>query len=236
MIKKPIPNNREISVNPAHKFNCKISPNGTLVFTSHILCELNGFEEYELIGEPITSLIHPEMPKVFFDVLTERFALKELMRIFVKLITKDGSHYWLMMDYFTRLDENGNIVAHYSESVAANPLIVQKLQMLYKILTKIEEKTGDTKASKRYLVGYLEERNLTYDQFVEKLGESSGLAAEQQHVSKKEEVKNTKPNILNTGNEYKTSYNLNLDVTAPIVDYQNEVKPKRKSLFRRIFG
>jgi PAS domain S-box-containing protein len=235
MIKKPIPNNREINVNPAHQFNCKISTKGTLIFTSHVLCELNGFEEYELIGEPITSLIHPEMPKVFFDVLTERLALKELMRIFVKLITKDGSHYWLMMDFHTRLDEKGNIVAHYSESVAANPLIVQKLQILYKILAKIEEKTGNTKASKRYLVGYLEERNITYDQFVEELSELSNYA-EQEVIQAEDQGSVRQPSQLNSVNEYKTSYNLNLDVTAPIVDYNSEVKPKKKSLFRRIFG
>ena len=221
MLSKSIPVDREISINPNYTFNCKISSKGILEFTSHILCEISGYEEYELIDEPLTSLAHPDMPNLFFEVLTERLAKKKPMRLFVKLLAKDGRYYWLMMDFYTKTDQNEVILAHYSKSVAASQNAIHKLQPLYKILSKIEDKTENTKASRRYLVGYLEERNLNYDQLIKELILPQVKDEYPQHNTASLKENNTQNIDLTTFE--------NTEQIAPVVK-------KKKSMFRRIFG
>ncbi len=221
MLSKSTPVDREISVNPNYTFNCKISSQGILEFTSHILCEISGYEEYELIDEPLISLAHPDMPNLFFEVLTERLAKSQPMHLFAKLMAKDGRYYWLMMDFSTKLDQNGAILAHYSKSIAASPSVVHKLQSLYKILSKIENKTGNTKASRRYLVGYLEERNLNYDQLIKEL-----LLPQVKDEYTQYNTASLKEN--NTQNIDVDTFE-NMEQIVPVVKI-------KKSLFRRIFG
>ena len=239
MLSKPIPVDREININPNYSFNCKISSKGTLEFTSHILCEISGYEEYELINEPLISLAHPNMPKILFEVLTERLAKSQPMRLFMKLMAKDGRYYWLMMDFYTKSDQDGVILAHYSESVAAPQYATHKLQPLYKILSKIEEKTGNTKASRRYLVGFLEDRNLNYDQLIKELSSaqveykndtaSQFVSKEIQPQDKTQEIHHLKENHVNYNNNIDlSSFDENPHKTTAVV--------KKKSLFRRIFG
>jgi PAS domain S-box-containing protein len=163
------PSNREININPSAVFNCKINPEGIIDYANHQFCEVSGYEEYELIGEKMDIFRHPDMPQVFFEVLMERLQKKEPMRIIAKLISKDKRYFWLMIDFETKSDKEGNIIAHYSTSRVAPQYSIHRVDTLNNILAKIESKTGNTKASRRYLVGFLEERNLTYNQYVEEL-------------------------------------------------------------------
>lgn len=237
MFTKPLPINREIRVDPSYRFNCKLSSNNTIEFMSRIMCDITGYEEYDLIGESIYSLMHPEMPKVLFEILEERLLTNKPMRLITKLITKDGRFFWLLMDSFSKIDKEGSVLSSHSSSVLAPQYAVFKIQSLYEILSKIEAKTGNTKASKRYLIGFLEDRAISYDQYVTDLLQPqkdfvNPNPTNTQQASFQEQEKDysiSKSNPM----QYSQEENLLFSEKTP---KEPIATPKKKSLFQRIFG
>ncbi len=223
------PIDKEITIRPSMIFNCKISPEGKIDYANHQFCEISGYEEYELIGEPMHMFRHPDMPEVFFEILIERLQKKEPMRLFAKFLAKDGRYFWLMIDFETKVDKEGNILAHYSTSKAAPLYAVHKIASLHDILSKIEEKTGNTEASKRYLIGFLEERNMTYNQFVEELSVSHP------EYEKPFQPAYTAPNnTINQGLAYNSSFDLTGDFATNKQNWQEQ--KKKKTLLKKLFG
>jgi len=217
---------REINLNPSAVFNCKISPKGLIEYANHHFCNITGYEEYELIGEPMDALHHADMPKVFFQIIFERLQKKESIRVFGKFKTKDKRFFWLMVDFKTKTDDKGVSVAHYASSKPAPRYAVHKIEVLYKILSKIEEKTGETKDSRRYLVGFLEERKLNYNQFVEELS-ISHPEYEQPFVEEKKLMQNV------ASSAFKEERQINQDNFR----FRREINtPKKKSLLKKLFG
>ncbi len=160
---------KEITINPSAVFNFKISPDNIIDYANHSFCEISGYEEYELIGESLKKITHPDMPSLFTDMLSERLEKKEPMQLISKFLAKNGRYFWLLINFETKVDDKKKILAHYSQSKAAPQYAIHKMDALHKILSKIEEKTGGTEASKRYLMGFLEERDMDYDQYVKDL-------------------------------------------------------------------
>ncbi len=227
---------REISINPSSLLNCKINNEGIIEYVNQQFCEICGYEEFEIIGESIEKLRHPDMPKIFFEVLRERLAKRESMRLIAKFLAKDGRYYWLMTDFDTKVNNAGEVQAHYNRSIAAPSFAVHKISSIYKILSKIEAKTGNTKTSERYLVGFLEERNLTYNEYIEDLCVSR-LEYENPPIAQ--------PNVSQQSQSpfQNQSFNTNIDllhsnsnVLATKPEPEPEAPNKKKSLFQRIFG
>ena len=223
---------REISINPSSLLNCKINNGGIIEYVNQQFCEISGYEEFEIIGESIEKLRHPDMPKIFFEVLRERLAKRESMRLIAKFLAKDGRYYWLMTDFETKINDVGEVQAHYNRSVVAPSFAVHKISSIYKILSKIEAKTGNTKTSERYLVGFLEERNLTYNEYIEDLCVSRFEYENPPTVQPKFSQQSQSP-------FQNQSFNSNIDLLHSNSNVQ-ETKPEapnnKKSLFQRIFG
>lgn len=230
----PSPIDREIKVNPSLVLMCKINKDGIIEYINHAFSEISGYEEFEIIGEPMDLLRHPDMPMVIYEMLKERFESKEPVRLLNKILAKDGRYFWVITDFETKTNDEGNVVAHYSHSFAAPIYAVHKVDSLYKILSNIELKSGSIEVSKRYLVGFLEERNLTYNQFMEELSvnrpefeetfpTNDFIAGRPQPISKapQEMSFNQRPNVtLNTLSQ----------------QAKTEKPKKQKSLLKKVFG
>lgn len=225
----PTPLDREISINPNAVLNCKINSDGIIEYVNQQFCEISGYEEFEIIGESIEKLRHPDMPKIFFETLSERLTKKESMRLLAKFLAKDGRYYWLMSDFDTKLGPASEIIAHYNRSVAAPSYAVHKISSIYKILSKIEAKTGNTKTSERYLIGFLEERGITYNEFVDTL-----IATQPVYENT---VNNQLENSQRSQSPFPNQQHSNVDLLHTSTNVVNQKETvKKKSLFQRIFG
>ena len=165
----PAPIDREIKVNPSLVLMSKINKDGIIEYINHSFSEISGYEEFEIIGESIDLLRHPDMPRMIYEMLMERFEKNQPTRLINKMLAKDGRFFWVISDYESRISEQTKLVAHYVHSFAAPTFAVHKVDSLYKILSNIEIKSGSTETSKKYFIGFLEERNMTYDQFIKDL-------------------------------------------------------------------
>jgi len=238
------PIDREVNINSSAVLMCKINADGIIEYVNPSFSEASGYEEFEIIGETIDILKHPDVPQVIYDVLKERMAKKEPIRLIMKQLAKDGRYFWVLSDYETKVDDSGNLIAYYSHSVTAPTYAVHKISSLYKILTKIESKTTSTEVSKRYLIGFLEERNLNYNQFIDELSKSRP-EYEKPIQQRPAQVNNAQKtafqnqdltsglNDINHSTNFDISKNHNTLSSSQQSDSQIK---KKKSLLKKVFG
>ena len=101
------------------------------------------------------------MPKVIFKLLWNKLNEGEPMMAIVKNLSKDGRYYWVIADFFSKLDKDGNVISHYARRKAVPNEVKEKISKLYKILLEIEKNSG-IDASQAYLEGFLEDKSITY--------------------------------------------------------------------------
>lgn len=230
----PAPIDREIKVNPASVLMSKINNEGIIEYINHSFSEISGYEEFEIIGESMDLLRHPDMPKVINEMLKERLENREPMRMINKVLAKDGRFFWLISDYHSKINESNDVLAHYGQSVAAPSYAIHKVESLYKILSNIELKSKSTEISKRYLIGFLEERNMTYNQFIEDLS-----------INRPEFEDNFKPNDFVLSRQQPIVKFTQEPIFPPVQNIPLENIPtmkapekpkKQKSFLKKVFG
>ncbi len=159
---------KEIILDPTRVIMSKTDPKGIIEYANDYFVEISGYEDYELMGQPHNIIRHPDMPKVIFKELWRRLAKGENIHALVKNRAKDGRYYWVLTDFETKYNEQGEIVSYYARRKAAPSHAVFQIEKLYKTLLSIE-KTQSVNVSERYFFGLLEEKGMNYDQFILKI-------------------------------------------------------------------
>ncbi len=175
-IYRPVPTGKEIKLNAKRFIVSKTDTRGKILYGNDYFTEISGYKESELVGSPHNILRHPDMPKAIFYLMWEYLKNGRNIMAVVKNLAKNGDHYWVVTDFDIKRDNSGNIRNYIAFRQAAPKQVVKEIEPLYELLLKIE-KEHDMDASIEYLQGYLEERNKSYDQFIEELAKPKGLAA-----------------------------------------------------------
>jgi len=160
-IRRPISINEEIGLSPYKTIMSKTDKKGIIEYANEYFMEVSGYKEWELMGQPHNIIRHPDMPKVIFKLLWNKLNEGEPMMAIVKNLSKDGRYYWVIADFFSKLDKDGNVISHYARRKAVPNEVKEKISKLYKILLEIEKNSG-IDASQAYLEGFLEDKSITY--------------------------------------------------------------------------
>jgi len=171
----PEPIENEIKLNPKRYIVSKTNAQGTIEYGNDYFVEISGYTEAELIGKPHSIVRHPDMPKVVFKMMWDRInSAKNIMAI-VKNLAKDGSYYWVITEFEPKVDPITNkVISHTAFRKAAPQKAIDAIEPIYQKLLEIE-KDGGMEASEKYLRGYLEEKGVTYDEFIDGLIGNKGL-------------------------------------------------------------
>jgi hypothetical protein len=225
------PKEFELTINPEANFFIKINENALIEYVDPEFCNVSGYEAHELIGETFHKLLHPSMPKVFFDMIHDDPIKKDRFIMIIKIITKDRRFFWMLSEYITKTNNFGEIINQYSQSTAVSSYIVQQITPLYSILSKIEKKTGNTVVSRKYIMGYLEEQITTYHEFAENLINSAPI------INRQDFFGDNPANIAIFNNRVshfsQNTFNPFNTQTKPDIP---TVLPNKKTLIERIFG
>jgi len=143
----------------------KTDPHGTIKYANKAFCEVAGYSEEELIGQPHNIVRHPEMPKVVFKLLWTHIQHGEEFWGYVKNRTKQGGYYWVFAHVTPTFDDTGNIVGYHSDRRAPKEDALPKIESLYATL-RAEEQRGGMAASEQYLNNLLAQERKRYDEFV----------------------------------------------------------------------
>ncbi len=162
---KPIPIDKEIKLDPSRVIMSKTNPMGIIEYANDYFMEICGYEEYELMGQPHNIIRHPDMPKIIFKLLWERLNEGKNIHALVKNFSKDGRYYWILTNFETKYNDEGDIISHFAKRKAAPGNAIYQIEKLYKTLLAIEQRKNPEIAEK-YFNGLLEDRKQTYDEFI----------------------------------------------------------------------
>jgi PAS domain S-box-containing protein len=158
--------NSKRTLNPEKTIMSKTNEKGIIEYANEYFMEISGYNEGELMGRAHNIIRHPDMPRVIFKLLWDRLKNGKNIHAIVKNLAKDGRYYWVITNFETKYDENGEIIAHYSRRKMAPTPAVLKIERLYHVLLEIEKHGDGMKASEKYFSGMLEDIGMDYDQWI----------------------------------------------------------------------
>jgi len=172
----PKPTGREIKLSKKRIIVSKTDMKGVILYANDYFSEVSGYSEVELIGQPHNIVRHPDMPKAVFYLLWETIKQGKNITAVVKNLAKNGDHYWVVTDFEIFQDSMGNISQYIAYRQAVSPQVLEQIEPLYAKMLEIEKVHG-MKASVEYLNSFLEERKMSYNEFISELAKPKGLAA-----------------------------------------------------------
>ncbi len=171
----PKPRDNEIKLSSKRYIVSKTDTKGIIEYGNDYFVEISGYLEFELMGKPHSIVRHPDMPKVIFKFMWARIQEGNNIMAIVKNLTKDGSYYWVVTDFEPKKDPLTNEIISYTAFRKAAPQkAIDTMIPIYAKLLEIE-KEGGMEASEKFLIGFLEERRITYDDFIDELVQNKGL-------------------------------------------------------------
>jgi PAS domain S-box-containing protein len=171
----PHPTGKAIKVNPKDMLVSKTDPKGVITYGNTNFVKVVGYKESELIGQPHNILRHPDMPKAVFHLMWESIQNGRNIMAVVKNLAKNGDHYWVTTDFDIQRGRDGNIRNYIAYRHAASKNVLKVIEPLYVKMLEIEKNHG-MDASLNYLEAFLEEKRMSYNQFIEDLAKPKGIA------------------------------------------------------------
>jgi PAS domain S-box-containing protein len=142
----------------------KTNAEGIIEYVNEVFLAVSGYESSELIDKPHSVVRHPDMPKVIFKLLWDELKEKKPTTIISKNLAKSGKYYWVGIDFKVTEKPNGELTFIANQKGLDNELINKIIDPLYKKLLEIEKKSGE-KSSENFLIGYLEERKRSFEDY-----------------------------------------------------------------------
>lgn len=168
MLEKPEPLDVEINVPNGIPIMVKTDHTGTIEYANLTYADISGYAIEEIIGQDVSVLCHPDMPTTIYDHIWESLFKKKRTYAILKNISKSGKYFWLQVKFDFRVNENTreieNIYAYYSK---VSNTVKNEIATLYEKI-KIIEKHSGVDVAENYLQGFLDEKSLTYNEYIEK--------------------------------------------------------------------
>ncbi|CAM1335118.1 PAS domain-containing protein [Tenacibaculum aestuariivivum] len=168
----PTPVNREVKLHEDTILISITDKRGVIEYCNEDFVDTSGYEEYELVGSGHNIIRHPDMPRVIFKMMWERIEEGKNMIAVVKNMTKTGRYYWVVTDFTVKKDQNDKIIGYKGVRRLAPKKSIEQLIPLYKKLKDIEDVKG-IEASRKFLNGFLDTKEVNYDNYIESLVSSS---------------------------------------------------------------
>ncbi|WP_345993314.1 PAS domain-containing protein [Sulfurimonas sp. HSL-1716] len=162
---KPTPNNNEIVFPENNIIVSKTDTKGKITYCNELFIQMSGYEEEKLLGQPHNILRHPDMPRIVFKLLWENIQSGNEMNAYIKNLTKDGSYYWVFANVTPSFDKDNKIIGYFSVRRKADASKLEFIKNLYKQLLATEKNQG-MEASMKQLQNILNEKELSYEEFI----------------------------------------------------------------------
>jgi PAS domain S-box-containing protein len=173
---RPYPTKNEIKLSSHKYIVSKTDARGKILYANDYFSEVCGYKEYELVGAPHSIVRHPDMPKAVFHLLWEHIQHGQNISAVVKNLTKNGDYYWVVTDFEIRRNSaTGEINQYVAFRHSVSKKVIKEIEPLYAKMLEIEKSEGMA-ASIDYLNRILEEKQMNYNQYIEKLAKPGGLA------------------------------------------------------------
>ncbi|SFV60608.1 SIGNAL-TRANSDUCTION SENSOR PROTEIN-PAS/PAC domain [hydrothermal vent metagenome] len=174
-MQRPEPLDKEKVLDPKRYIVSKTDPKGIITYGNDYFVEISGYSEAELIGKPHNIIRHPDMPKIVFKLMWDRIKKGENIMAVVKNLAKDGSYYWVVTEFESKVDPlTGEIISYTAFRKAASKDMIAMMEPIYKKLVEIETTSG-MEESEAYLKDLLTQKGENYDEFINDVVGNKGI-------------------------------------------------------------
>ena len=143
---------------------------GRLTYANKHFCDIAGYREAEVIGQPHAIIRHPDMPRAVFKLMWDAILQGREIFAYVKNMTKNGDHYWVLAHVTPSRDGGNEVVGFHSNRRVPNRPSIEKILPLYRELTAIENGHRNAKdgmnASFDKLNSFIAGKAKSYDEFI----------------------------------------------------------------------
>ncbi len=110
---------------------------GVITYANRKFCEISGYSNDELVGQPHNIIRHPDMPKEAFAKVWSTIQGGQIWHGLVKNLRKDGKFYWVETEILPSKDADGNIIGYVA---ARKPAARKDIEETAEIYRKMKEK------------------------------------------------------------------------------------------------
>lgn len=174
MIYRPIVLDEEIIFSKKKFIVSKTDIEGNILFVNQNFCDVTGYKQSELMGQPHNVLRHPDMPQAIFYMIWKSLLAGMEVSAIVKNVAKSGAYYWVIADFSMQRDKYGKLETFTSFKRATPEYVSEGIELLYEGMLSAERK-GGMEASLLFLEGFLEEKAMSYNEYLEDLVKPKGL-------------------------------------------------------------
>jgi PAS domain S-box-containing protein len=82
---------------------------GVILYANDLFCEIAGYTQEEIIGQPHNIIRYPDMPRIAFQGLWDDIQTKGFWTGIVKNLRKDGGYYWVDATALRKIGANGEV-------------------------------------------------------------------------------------------------------------------------------
>ena len=141
---------------------------GRITYANKTFCEIAGYTEADVLGQPHSMIRHPDMPRAVFKLLWDTLGDGREIFAYVKNMTRTGDYYWVFAHVTPSYDANRNIIGfHSNRRVPNREVVAQTIGPLYAAIVQEESKHKNGKdalaAGFAALTDFIKSRNMTYD-------------------------------------------------------------------------
>ena len=165
------PSGREVFFPASELIVSKTDLKGRLTYVNGLFCQIAGYRESELIGQPHSIIRHPDMPRSVFRLLWDTIEDRREIFAFVKNFARNGDHYWVFAHVTPSFDISGAVVGYHSNRrVPDRGMLETTIMPLYAEVLKIERSHVNGKealaAGDKALTEFVASQKVAYEELV----------------------------------------------------------------------
>jgi PAS domain S-box-containing protein len=165
------PSGREAFFPASELIVSKTDTKGRLTYANRLFCDVAGYSEAELIGQPHSIIRHPDMPRAVFKLLWDTLESGREIFAYVKNLARSGDHYWVFAHVTPSFDASGRIVGYHSNRrVPDRGVLEAAIIPLYAEVLGIERSHTNGKdalsAGYRALTDFVASQKVSYDELM----------------------------------------------------------------------
>lgn len=141
---------------------------GVITYANKIFCDISEYTKEELYGKSHNIIRDKSVPKAIFKFLWDELHKGKQTIAFIKNITKDKKKFWWVKASIYPVSKNGQIIHYTSYRTKPTKYAVEQIEKIYQMLCEFEQ-TNSIEKSLELFKNYLKQRNLTYEQFINRI-------------------------------------------------------------------
>jgi len=104
---------------------------GKITYANKMFCEISGYKNEELIGQPHNIIRHPDMPKEVFAKMWQTIESGQVWNGLVKNLRKDGLYYWVDTEILPIRNDNDEVTGYIAARKPASRKNILEVEEKY---------------------------------------------------------------------------------------------------------